>query len=284
MKKNVSRIFVLALLISSLISCTAKKEEEGSKIETESLQEQTKTEASVTQSDSEPVKLEEAKEELQPIKEPSINYVDCLLIYDEAALWYENSKGELDWYTTISNFCSLKAYPPSASSLSEEVEAKKAVRSGKKEALEYTKVRFNEKDYWVQSVLLANNAVPGLLLKEAMIYSQADITAATSDIIPAGAILACSGEKEDAELGTKFTKVTYRTEKRVFRNVFIKSENLSSNSDDVIAKRILKKIAACKNELVKAELLDNISLLELSPGITEEVNALRKKLEAEAEE
>jgi len=290
MKKIVSSLFVLALLLSSFISCTAKENTKAGEKESETSQNQTKAEeelASKVEDTEASKKAVEAVKESAPLeqkKEAPINYVDCLLIYDEGSLWYENSKGELDWYTTISNSTRLKAYPASAASLSQEVESKKAVRSGKKEALEYTKVRFNEKDYWIQSVLLANNAIPRLLTKDAMIYTQADITAATSDVIPAGEIVASSGEEEDSELGTKFAKVTYRTEKRVFRNVFIKAENLSSNGDDVIAKRILNKIASSKNAVVKAELLDNISLLELSPALTEEVNAVRETLQSESEE
>ena len=78
--------------------------------------------------------------------------------------------------------------------------------------------------------------------------------------IAVGTIVAFLGEEEDSELGIKFSRITYHTEKRNFKNVYVKSENLSTQSDDVIAKRILAKIASTENAVIKQELLENISL------------------------
>ena len=272
MKKNVKILSIFAAFVTAFVfaACTAKNNQNQT----------TETVESSAGKTSEAVESTILKNESQ--KETIVNFVDCVLIYDEASLWYVNASGELDWYTTISNGAALKAYPASSGSLSDTVESQKLTRSGKKEALEYTKVRFNENDYWIQSVLLVNNALPRLVTKEnVIIYSLADITGATSDMVDSGTIVAFSGEEEDSELGVKFSKISYHTEKRNFRNVYVKSENLSKQSDDVIAKRILTKIASTENEVIKQELLENTELLTLSPEVTAMVNIVRDEMIAE---
>ena len=277
MKKNVKILSIFAAGTLLFAACTAKNEQKQTAAAGETVNtEKPAVESSVTET-SEVVESSVLKNESQ--KEPAVNFVDCVLIYDEGSLWYVNAAGELDWYTTISNGSALKAYPATSGSLSDTVESRKLLRSGKKEALEYTKVRFNEKDYWIQSVLLVNNAIPRLITKEnAIIYSLADITGATSDMVAVGTIVAFLGEEEDSELGIKFSRITYHTEKRNFKNVYVKSENLSTQSDDVIAKRILAKIASTENAVIKQELLENISLLTLSPELYAQVEEIRAKI------
>ena len=281
MKKNVKILSIFAAFVTAFVfaACTAKNSQNQASVGESSKTEKTSVESSAGKT-SEVVESSILKSESQ--KEAPVNFVDCVLIYDEASLWYVNASGELDWYTTISNGAALKAYPASSTSLSDTVESQKLTRSGKKEALEYTKVRFNENDYWIQSVLLVNNALPRLVTKEnVIIYSLADITGATSDMVDSGTIVAFSGEEEDPELGVKFSKISYHTEKRNFRNVYVKSENLSQQSDDVIAKRILTKIASTENEVIKQELLENTELLTLSPEVTAMVNIVRDEMIAE---
>ena len=273
MKKNVKILSIFAAGTLLFAACTAKNSQNQTAAGESSKTEKAAVESSAGKK-SEALESSILKNESQ--KEAVVNFVDCVLIYDEGSLWYVNAAGELDWYTTISNGAALKAYPASSDSLSDTVESRKLVRSGKKEALEYTKVRFNENDYWIQSVLLVNNALPRLVTKEnVIIYSLADITGATSDIVDAGTIVAFSGEEEDPELGVKFSKISYHTEKRNFRNVYVKSENLSEQADDVIASRILAKIASTENEVIKQELLENTELLTLSPEVAAMVNLVR---------
>lgn len=212
-------------------------------------------------------------------KSNEIKFVKSVLFYDEGSLWTENEKGEMEWYKTLTLGDTLDAYPTVEGSTSEVVESKLAVRSGKTEQVDYTKVRYNDADYWMQSVLLIPNSSIRLVTGEdVLIYTDADITTVTNGSIPSSSIVAYSGETKEEASGITFAKISYKAPNKAYRDVFIKAENLSTYADDAIAQRLLNIIPTYKNEVVQKELLANITNLQFSGFIHKKYTDYYSKL------
>lgn len=217
-------------------------------------------------------------------KTNEIKFVKSVLFYDEGSLWTENEKGEMDWYKTLSLGDTLDAYPAIEGSTSDVVESKLAVRSGKTEQVDYTKVRYNNADYWMQSVLLIPGSSARLVTgDDVIIYSDADITTVTNGSIAKAKIVAYLGEEKEEASGTTFAKISYKAPNKAYRDIYIKAENLSSYEDDVIAKRVLGLIPSYKNEAVQKELFDNLSNLRISNALDKDIAEIRTKLYPPAE-
>ena len=208
-----------------------------------------------------------------------ISYVDSVLFYENGSLWTENADGEMVWFTTLSCGVTLKAYPAKDGSTSTVTESKNAIREGEKEPIEFTKVRFNDGDYWIQSALIIPNSKARVTTGDDIhIYNSTDITSVTNTVIPEKSIIAYQEEVKDEEFGNTFAKITYKDSKRAYRDVYIKAEFVSANGDDVIIKRILSNYNNCKNETVKKELYANICELNSSSLFAEEIKSIKNEL------
>lgn len=206
------------------------------------------------------------------------DYVKSVLFYDEGSIRVENSKGEMEWVKTLTLGECFDTYPTVEGSTSEVTESKMSVSSGQSEQSEFTKVNYNDKDYWILSALIIPNSTPRLVTGEnTVIYNDADISKVSSTTIPAGKIVAYLGEVTD-DSDTTFAKISCRVGDRSYRNVYIRSENLSTYEDDVTCSRIIKKIAKVTNDTVKKELYDNISYLRISTYMKGEADLVKEEL------
>lgn len=206
-------------------------------------------------------------------KEKSVSLIPSVLFYDEGSLWFENAEGALEWYVTLNAGQTLYAYPASAESENEVVEAQKMSKAGKKEQDVYIKVLYDQKDYWILSDLVVANATAAVVIEDTVNYSNDSIDGLSSKAakIPTGKIVAIHNDykgSDDSELS--FVKVTWRNGKeRSYREVFLKSETVSTSSADLTAVRIVNKIAGIKepDSVVVNELVSNVMNLNLSAGI-----------------
>lgn len=207
-------------------------------------------------------------------KEKSVSLIPSVLFYDEGSLWFENADGALEWYVTLNAGQTLYAYPASTDSENEVVEAQKMNKAGKKDQDLYIKVLYDQKDYWILSDLVVANATAAVVIEDTVNYSKDSIDGLSSKAakIPTGKIVAIHNDykgSEDSDMS--FVKVTWRNGKeRSYREVFLKSETVSTSSADLTAIRIVNKIAGIKepDPVVVGELMASVYDLKLSDGIS----------------
>jgi hypothetical protein len=138
-------------------------------------------------------------------------------------------------------------------------EVKNAQRSTDKETREYARVEFDGRDYWIQSVLVATDAVPGIIVgPETVRYTRASLTATHPNglIIPEYTIVAVhSGLDADGFTGVSAFIEGQRT--TVVTKEFIKKDNVSLRQEDIKAMQLYTLALEAKNEVSKRELLRN---------------------------
>lgn len=208
--------------------------------------------------------------------------VPCVLFYDSAYIWTENDEGTLDANIQLFIGQELLAYPAVEGSLSEVVESKEFSRNGKKEKEEYTHVSFEDKDYWINSLVIQPNSKVGLVVDpKAVVYNSPDIVDVGSRIIPQFQLVAIKTDFESpAESDVEFSQITYRSEDRSAREIYVKSSVISKALDDVLALRVLAKASTIDNKIVLDEVIENMERLQTSGYVQEKINEdLMDKLE-----
>ena len=236
----------------------------------------------VTETKPEPVVTEEKVPEpvvAEPVKEET-KMIPGVMLWDEASFWYEKPDGKMYWKLTVDYGTAFECYPKeSADSTNSLVESKNAIRvitSTKEEAKkEFTKIRYQNNDYWVQTAIIAINAVPAVVVKDnTYIYKAAEIDKITKDQLSVGTILALY--EEEAING--FSKISARPGTKLYEEVFIKEDKLSNNPDDIKALNMVKLIKTTKEKAMQLELLDNTKNLNVSPEIQEVLGSVEDSL------
>lgn len=148
---------------------------------------------------------------------------------------------------------------------------KNAVRDSDKQEREFAKITTSDGTLWIQTVFVAGEAIPGVIIgEETVLYSKPDAAAPTGTTIPKFTIVGVHPAKESGNFaavsayieGAKSPVVTER---------FIKKENLITSSQDVRAMQLLQIAKAEKGEVVKKELLK--SALETNSSFTDLIQA-----------
>lgn len=260
--------FVLAATSLSITGCT-KKESASTPVVTE-----TKPETVVPET----VK-EETVVQPEPAKE-EVKMIPGVMLWDEASLWYEKPDGKMYWKVTVDYGTAFDCYPRvSANSTNALVESKNAIRvitSTKEQATkEFTQIKYQNEDYWVQTAIIAINAEPAVIVKDnTFIYKAAEIDKITKDSLAKGTIIALS--KDEPING--FVKVAARVGQKLYEDVYIKEDKVSSNSDDIKALSMIKLIRNTKEKSMQLELLDNTKNLQVSEDIKEVLTSLEDEL------
>ena len=257
--------FVLTVMSLSITGCT-KKEVASTPV--------------VTETKNEPVQ-ETVKQAVEPITiKEEVKMIPGVMLWDEASLWYEKPDGKMYWKVTVDYGTAFDCYPKvSADSTNALVESKNAIRvvtSTKEEAKkEFTKIKYQNEDYWVQTAIIAINAEPAVIVKEnTFIYKAAEIDKITKDSLAKGTVIALS--KDEPING--FCKIAARVGQKLYEDVYIKEDKISSNSDDIKALSMIKLIRNTKEKSMQLELLDNTKTLQVSDDIQEVLNSLEDEL------
>lgn len=194
-----------------------------------------------------------------------VTLVPSILFYEKGSLWYENSKGELERKTVLTQGQVVYAYPAEADSESEIVEVRKMKRSGQTAEESYLKVSYDNGEYWINSDLVVPNATPRVVCQESMNYTKDDIDGVSSVKVPQGKIVAVHNDYSNPNSDIAFVKVTWRKgDERSYRSVYLKADVVSTAEDDIVALRVLSKLDSIKNPDVRAELIENSSSLDVS--------------------
>ena len=259
--------FVLAATALSITGCT-KKEAASTPV--------------VTETKPEPVqetKKEEPVVQPEPVKE--VKMIPGVMLWDEASLWYEKPDGKMYWKVTVDYGTAFDCYPKvSSDSTNALVESKNAIRvitSTKEQATkEFTKIKYQNEDYWVQTAIIAINAEPAMIVKDnTFIYKAAEIDKVTKDSLAKGTIVALS--KDEPING--FVKIAARVGQKLYEDVYVKEDKVSSlSSDDTKALSMIKLIRNTKEKSMQLELLDNTKGLQVSEDIQEVLNSLEDEL------
>ncbi len=258
--------FVLAATALSITGCT-KKEAASTPVVTETKPETVQ----------ETVKQEEPVQP-EPVKE--VKMIPGVMLWDEASLWYEKPDGKMYWKVTVDYGTAFDCYPKvSADSTNALVESKNAIRvitSTKEQATkEFTKIKYQNEECWAQTAIIAINAEPAVIVKDnTFIYKAAEIDKITKDSLAKGTIIALSRD----EPINGFVKVAARVGQKLYEDVYIKEDKISSNSDDIKALSMIKLIRNTKEKSMQLELLDNTKSLQVSEDIQEVLNGLEDEL------
>ena len=272
MKKTIIALSLIGFTALAFLAtgCTKKENSSSSPVTT------------VTETKPEPVVTEEKVPEpvvAEPVKEET-KMIPGVMLWDEASFWYEKPDGKMYWKLTVDYGTAFECYPKeSADSTNSLVESKNAIRvitSTKEEAKkEFTKIRYQNNDYWVQTAIIAINAIPGVVVKDnTFIYKAAEIDKITKDQLSVGTIIALY--EEEAING--FSKISARPGTKLYEEVFIKGDKISSNPDDIKALNMIKLIKNTKEKAMKLELLDNTKELSVSSEIQELLGSVEDTL------
>lgn len=213
---------------------------------------------------------------IEEILEPII---PCVLFYDSAYIWSENKSGILDAVTLLYSGQELFAYPSNSDKIGEELFTKDFSRAGHLDSVEnYTKIFYKDKEYWINSHVIAPYTKAGLIIDtKAIVYNSPDVLDVGSVLIPQFQLIAINTNFETpSSSDVSFSKVTFRSEEKTSRNCYVKSSVISSFPDDVKAFRFLNKAALSEKKEIKEELLANCINLELS-------EEMKQKLEEDTE-
>lgn len=266
MKKS---ILISTLVVFILAGCT--KQNKGS--------EQNQQASTPKESEAKVEVVSEVTQEVKTeVKTETKQMIPGVMLWDEATFWTEKDDGKMYWKLTVDYGTAFECYP-SASGSSSLVETKKAIRvitSTKEEAeKEFTKISYQNTDYWVQTSIIAINAVPAMVIKEnTFVYKTPDIEKITTDKLPVGTIIALS--KEVPIDG--FIKVSARIGEKLYDEVYIKLDKVSENTADIKALSMIEKINKSKDKAIQLELLDNTKSLNVSPEIKDMLSDLENTL------
>ena len=186
----------------------------------------------------------------------NITTIKSIALYDGTPLYIENEDGKMVYNDEMLIGEDLLIY-----FVDGQMDQKEAIRllsSGKEETFNFIHVCYYEKDYWTRDIFITNNASlsAGIITGDALTYSAADGTSATSKKLEEGTIVAVdtTSKQTDKDLDIDFINVTYYSGTPFGKSVFIKADAVSSNQPDIIANQTIARILA--NDSLKPEIED----------------------------
>lgn len=237
--------------------------------------------ATTNQTENETVSTKEIKTEKK--EEKILTTKDAIALYPGTPLYTENKDGKMVYADEVAKGESLSVYYNDNG-----VESKNAIRllsNGKEDSFDFIRVssQFTDEDteYWTRALFVAQeHPIANVIVQEGHIYNTAQIFDATSKKLSIGDIVAL---KSEINFDSEFTPVTIYDGTEDGKEIFVKTEILSTYKDDLIAVQTfdsIKAFEAIKPE-ISYELMEiMVSSLDLSsaisyyinPSITEEKN------------
>lgn len=195
------------------------------------------------------------------------------------SLWTERDDGRMVWVQEILAGTAVGVYQADGAA-----EKKSAYRTSDGELREFVHVIYNSHDYWVQTLFLAEDAIPGVAtVNNAILYDEAKDSARTQRRLPLGAMIAVfSDSKTDAE--SDFCRISYYDSYYgLLPDRYVKKSEVSTLSADSSALQIYAKLMArtaqgnfqIRNPTVRTELVENLQALEVSDSVKKITGAIR---------
>ena len=231
MKKK-KYLFLMSFLFL-IFTCCKKSENQNTEVSNNQnqVQEQTESESNFNLEDFE----NSLKEKIE------YGHADGVNLFDDASLWKESLDGEM-------------LFAGITLPLGEQLDLltnedgtyikKRAIRNsnGKKEEREFVYILYEEKNYWIQTNLIAMGKIPALVTQESFLYKDAKNAYACSPtvILSFGDIIAVSQNEIVGHEGNVFYEAALRKENNFYENVYV--ENIFTT-----AKEAFSLMQICKN-------------------------------------
>ena len=204
--------------------------------------------------------------------------ITSVILYDGTPLYIENSEGKMVYAEEAPVGEVIRIYLNS-----NEIEQKEAIRllsSGKEENLNFVHVSFYDNDYWTRDIFITNDSsvTPAVINSQAITYSSADGSSATSKKLDEGTIVAVNeaSKTKDPDLDIEFIEVTYYNGAAFGKKVYVKNDFISSNTADILALQTISRIKAIENlnPDVKEKLTEALFDLPVSEYVAEKIDEL----------
>lgn len=251
--KKTSLVIVISCLIFVLFSFGCSKTEEKP-VAQEQIQEQTQ-------------EAEEIPE--APIKKV-LTTKDAIALYPGTPLYTENEDGKMVYVDEVAKGDKLLVYYDGT-----ELDSKEAIRrlnNGQEDTFNFIHVATEfsgDKNYWTRGLFFAeNHSVVGVVIEDAYIYNTAQSFDVTDSSIKQGDLVAL---KKDLDYESVFTPVTIYNGADNGKEVFIKTDLLSTLPSDVIAVQTLDRVNSIEKlePIVKNKLMEILIDMNISPVVWE---------------
>ncbi len=230
-KRHSGRIAVLLFVSVIVVSCSGKQ---GEKVENS---------AAVVAAEVKPVT------------------VSSVILYDTAAKWNEDAQGNMAFSESSSSGDVVEAcmIPDPASPDAFIAEEKKAIRLTDKLEREFYHIQVEGKDYWIQDLFLAVDAIPGVISSDnAILYTKPNaLTISASALtLPQYSIVGVHPKESTSDFLCVSAYVP-EFSSTVVNKQFIKRDMATTDSRDLQVLRLYNVAKVNKNEIVKRELLND---------------------------
>ena len=233
----ISKLVILTLIFTIFFSCGNKNQ-------------QTETVKSENQSTEITEKAEGTKQPDIKNQKSTITMVDGVMIYA----------------TSISKGSTVKVYTNPTDTKAEIKKCSRLNEGKKEDGIDFVHIEYDGKDYWARDFHIAVDAVPAIVIKnDAYIYNEASAAGATKDTLNIGDIVA---KFNNAEEGS-YSLIDVRDDKSLKQGVYLKTKEISTNTNDIESMKIYKKLKNTKNAVVKEEILEAVQSLEISAQLKE---------------
>ena len=201
--------------------------------------------------------------------------VTATVLQNEMNLWVEKSEGMMEWSKINLNAGeTIDAYISGSDEKNNPVALTK--RSSWKNAKEgqtllFTKVRYNEQDYYAISNRIVLGLKPAIVLENAATYTSKNFADIRKKGVPEGTVIAVDITDKTSGVYT-LVKMAYYDEKAyVKREGYIMSSKISTTKDDISAYKLLKQAEKEPDEARKSAILNSITQLSISSKMNEMV-------------
>ena len=247
--KKLTLIFFVFCISLIFIGCGNSEE----KTEGQSLvQEQTVTETTV-----QPVKKVFAKKE-------------AIVLYPGTPLYTENAEGKMVYADEVAKGDKLYVYYDG-----DNVDSKEAIRrlnNGQEDPFTFVHVATEfsgDQEYWTRGLFFAKeHSVVGVVLEDAYIYNSPQSFDVTANMVKKGDLVAL---KNDIDYESVFTAVTIYNGADNGKEIYLKTDAISTNESDVIAVKTMEKVKSYKElePVVEEKLLEIFVDMDITPAVWE---------------
>ena len=213
---------------------------------------------------------------------------EAVALQKDTALWNEKEPGMMEWAKKdLEPGTMLEVYLGSrwdsqGRKLPDLVTSSWTSAKQKGQTLDFAKVSYQGKDYYVIANRVALYQKPAVVTKAAATYLTPNLADVRKTALSYGTIVAIG--KDVKVNGIDLCEMTYYDENLYRLRVgYIKKVNVSSAKDDITAMKLIKQATGLKDEKRKAAMLDSINQLSISRAVQEILDNLNKEPEQEPE-
>ena len=201
--------------------------------------------------------------------------VSATVLQNEMNLWVEKSEGMMEWSKINLNVGeTIDAYISGSDEKNNPIALTK--RSSWKNAKEgqtllFTKVRYNEQDYYAISNRIALGLKPAIVLENAATYTSKNFADIRKKGAPEGTVIAVDITDKTSGIYALVKMAYYDDAAYVKREGYIMSSKISTTKDDISAYKLLKQAENEPDEARKSAILNSITQLSISSKMNEMV-------------